>query len=361
MCNLFSLVHAELDGVAERFRAPTARVGSPRLAVVTVRVVQPIDPARFRDVPTMSGVQAAERAGVDHAFAKRVWLTLGLPDIPDDDVEFDESDVDVLRGLKLIIDQGYPPEDILEVARAYGHAMSRVAHAEVRVFNKVFIGPLREEATSEEELAGRLDAVVPALLDLLGKVVHHVHRRHLAIALQEVTALDSRGPTETLAAGFVDLVDFSRVTQELEGEDLGHLVTRFETMAIETCVAGGAHVVKMIGDAVMLVAPDASTALRVALAVVAAVEADETLPAARAGLDFGDAVAIGGDYFGRPVNVAARLTSFAHPGTVVVSEAVTQAAGDGLDTSHIGRIRLHNVGTVRAFKVNGIEGAASVS
>lgn len=317
--------------------------------------MKPIDPARFREVPTLNGIEAARLAGVDHAFAKRVWLTLGLPDIPDEDVEFDESDVEVLRGLKLILDQGYPHEDILEVARAYGHAMSRVAHAEVRVFNKVFISPLREQAANEEELTERLEAVVPALLDLLGKVIHHVHRRHLAIALQEVTALDTGGPTETLAAGFVDLVDFSRVTQELEGEDLGHLVTRFESMAIETCVAGGAHVVKMIGDAVMLVAPEASTALRVALAVVAAVEEDDALPAARAGVDFGDAVPMGGDYFGRPVNVAARLTSFARPGTVVISEAAKEAAGEGLDTSHIGKIRLHNVGSVRAFKVNAID------
>lgn len=317
--------------------------------------MKPIDPARFREVPTLTGIEAARLAGVDHAFAKRVWLTLGLPDVPDDEVEFDEGDVDVLRGLKLILDQGYPDDDILDVARAYGHAMSRVAHAEVRVFNKVFIAPLRAEASDEEELGERLERIVPALLDLLGKLIDRVHRRHLAIALQEVTALDHAGGTETVAAGFVDLVDFSRVTQELEGEDLGDLVTRFESLAIETCVAGGAHVVKMIGDAAMFVAPDAATALRVALAVVGAVEEDDALPAARAGIDYGDVVPMSGDFFGRPVNVAARLTSFARPGTVVISEAVKEAAGVAVAASHIGRIRLHNVGQVRVFKVNRIE------
>ncbi|HYP25047.1 MAG TPA: adenylate/guanylate cyclase domain-containing protein, partial [Actinomycetota bacterium] len=264
--------------------------------------------------------------------------------------------VDVLGGLKLILDQGYSREDVLDVARAYGQTMSRLAQAEVRLFNKVFIAPLREQAVDDDTLAGQLEAVVPALLELLGKVIHHVHRRHLAIALQEVTATERPGSTETLAAGFVDLVDFSRVTQELEGEDLGHLVNRFETMAIETCVAGGAHVVKMIGDAVMFVAPNVTTALRVALAVVAGVEEDEALPAARAGLDFGEVVPMSGDFFGRPVNVAARLTSFARPGTVVVSEALTESAGVALETSHIGRVRLHNVGHVRAFKVNAVAG-----
>jgi adenylate cyclase len=315
--------------------------------------VKPIDPARFREVPTLNGPEASRLGGVDHAFAKRVWLTLGLPDIPDDEIEFDESDVEVLRGLKLIRDQGYPDEDILEVARAYGQAMSRVAQAEVRLFNKVFIAPMREQVTDEDELAERLEAVVPALLELLGKLIHHVHRHHLAIALQDLTAFD-HAATETRAAGFVDLVDFSRVTQELEGEDLGHLVSRFESMAMETCVANGGHVVKMIGDAIMFVAPDPATGLRVALAVVAGVEEDDGLPAARAGLDYGGVVPMSGDFFGRPVNVAARLTSFARPGTVVVSEALKEAADAPLQLSHIGKIRLHNVGTVRAFKVNGL-------
>lgn len=316
--------------------------------------MKPIDPARFREKPTLNGPETSRRAGFDHELAKRVWLTLGLPAIPDDAIEFGETDVEVLTGLKLILDQGYPAEDILEVARAYGHSLSRVAQAEVRVFDKVFITPLREQVSTEEELGDRLEAIVPPLLDLLGKMIDHVHRHHLAIALQQVTALERSGGTQTMAAGFVDLVDFSRVTQELEGEDLGHLVTRFESMAIETCVAGGGHVVKMIGDALMFVASDATAALQAALAVVAAVEEDEALPSARAGVDYGGVVPMGGDFFGRPVNVAARLTSFARPGTVVVSEALKEAANVPLQTSHIGRIRLHNVGSVRAFKVSSI-------
>ncbi|HYP22957.1 MAG TPA: adenylate cyclase regulatory domain-containing protein, partial [Actinomycetota bacterium] len=124
--------------------------------------MQPIDPARFREVPTLTGPEVSRRAGVEHAFAKRVWLTLGLPDIPDDEVEFDESDVDVLGGLKLILDQGYPREDVLDVARAYGQAMSRLAQAEVRLFNKVFLAALREQSADDDEMAGRLEAVVPA-------------------------------------------------------------------------------------------------------------------------------------------------------------------------------------------------------
>lgn len=340
-----------LRGAVARLRTQTqmAAVGA-----CYGRAMRPIDAARFRDPSTLTGPQVAEKAGVAYPFAKRVWLALGLPDVPEGDVEFDEGDAEVLGALKVIIDQGYPEDGILEVARAYGYAMSRVAQAEVRIFNKAFLVPLREKAPDEEALARRLDAIVPALLDLLAKQLDLVHRRHLAIALQEVTAADGASATEDVAAGFVDLVDFSRVTQELEGEDLGHLVTRFESLALERCVALGGHVVKMIGDAVMFVSVDAATAVRVAVGIVDGVDADEGLPAARAGLDYGAAVPIGGDFFGRPVNVAARLTSFARPGTVVASAALLDEVAVPVATSHIGRIRLHNVGHVRAFKVNSV-------
>jgi adenylate cyclase len=37
----------------------------------------------------------------------------------------------------------------------------------------------------------------------------------------------------------------------------------------------------------------------------------------------------GGDYFGRTVNVAARISDYAQPGAVLVSDAIV-AAGEGL-------------------------------
>ncbi len=314
--------------------------------------MEPLDPRRFRPVPTLTGPETSERGGIPHEYAKRIWRALGLPDIPDDAVEFDDQDVQSLRALKLALDQGYSEDDVLEVSRTIGQAMSRVAQAEVRVFNKAFLAPLREESANEDEIHERLDQVIPLLLDILAKLLDQVHRHHLAIALQQVTSIHAPGASETLAVGFVDLVDFSRVTRELEGDDLGQLVSRFETLAVERAVAGGAHVVKTIGDAVMFVSPDAATALTVALDIVGAVEDDDQLPISRAGLDFAEAVPLGGDFFGRPVNVAARLTTFARPGTVVVSDGLKETLPDPVAVSHIGKVRLHNVGPVRAFKVN---------
>ena len=313
-----------------------------------------MDPERFREPPTLSASQAAERAGIDLAYARRLFRALGLPETADDVVDFDEEDVEVLTALRLILKQGYGEEEIIEVARTYGYAMARVAQAEVRLFHKKFLEPLRDQETGEEEVLQQLETMVPELIDILGKQLDHVHRRHLRLALQQVTAARAESPSEVMAAGFVDLVDFSRLSQDLEGEVLGGVVSRFETLTLETCVAHGVQVVKMLGDAVMFVSSDATAAVKAAREIIETVDEDEELSGARAGLDMGTVVPIGGDFFGPPVNVAARLTSFARPGTLVVSSSVMDVLEPTVDATHIGKIRLKGIGQLRAFKINSL-------
>ena len=310
-----------------------------------------VDPARFREPPTLSAREAAERARIDLGYARRLFRALGLPETEDDVIDFDEQDVEVLSALRLILNQGYGEEEIIEVARTYGYAMSRVAQAEVRLFHKTFLEPLRDQETGEEEILDRLEVMVPQLIDLLGKQLDHVHRRHLRLALQQVTAVRAESASETMATGFVDLVDFSRLSQDLEGEVLGDVVSRFETLTLETCVAHGVQVVKMLGDAVMFVSADAWAAVAAACEIVDSVRDDQELSGARAGMDMGTVVPIGGDFFGPPVNIAARLTSFARPGTVVVSSAVMDSL-EAPEATHIGKIKLKGVGQLRAFKIN---------
>jgi hypothetical protein len=101
--------------------------------------------------------------------------------------------------------------------------------------------------------------------------------------------------------------------------------------------------------------------LAAATAIVDGAAANPDLPEARAGLDFGEVRALGGDYFGRPINVAARLTGFARPGTVVVSEELLSSLEVEVETSHLGRTKLKGVGPVRAFKVRSIPMKQDVS
>jgi adenylate cyclase len=313
--------------------------------------MDPIDPRRFGPEPKYTAPQVAELSGLDQEFGRRIYRALGFPDVTDETVEFDERDVEVLRTLGFLIEQGYSEDDIISVARTYGQALSRVAHAEVRLFRKRTIDPLVEEGAPDEEVLERLDRLIPGLLDLLGNQIDHVHRRHLVVALQQLTAAQVHGATERLAAGFVDLVDFSRLTNDIEAEDLGAFVSRFETLAVDLCVDHGAQVVKVIGDAVMFVATDAADALKAALAIIDAVKTEPDLPSARAGIDLGDVVPMGGDYFGRAINVAARLTGFARPDTTVVSQELLKALEQPAQVTHLGQHRLKGVGEIRIFKV----------
>lgn len=311
-----------------------------------------IDPRRFREPPPRyTAAEVWKAAGLEEAFARRLFRALGLPEVDDDAIEFDERDIAVARTVRMLLDQGYPQEDIVTVARTYGYSLSRIAFAQVRLFRKTFIDPLVETGHTFEEIDKQMEPVVQPLLELLDTQLQGIHRRHLALALEQVVPTAAAGAVEALTAGFADLVGFSRLSNDLEGDDLEDLVSRFETLAIERCVDAGAQVVKVLGDAVMFVATDPDAAVTAAIDVVQGTKADEDLPDARAGLDHGDVRPLGGDYFGRPINVAARLTSFARPGTVVISQALLDVLPDGRDVSHIGKARLKGVGAVRAFKV----------
>jgi adenylate cyclase len=110
------------------------------------------------------------------------------------------------------------------------------------------------------------------------------------------------------------------------------------------------RLVKTIGDAAMLVSPDSGPVLD---AVVGLVERSrDDAPLLRGGIACGDGLPQAGDWYGRPVNLAARLTSFARRGSVVASKEVRDAAGDGYRWSQAGSQRFKGVrGSVDVYRV----------
>ena len=320
-----------------------------------------IDPYRFRPAPTLTGVEVSERAGVDYETAQRVNRALGFPDVDPSERLFDERDVEVLKNVKSLMDLGIPLQDVISVSRVYGQSLAAIADAETRLFNDHLVAPLLEQGVDQTELEERLEPTVEQQLDVLGDALDYVHRRHLAMALQNVTLGRARGPdvAERAAVAFADLVDFSRLADELHGTELGELVDCFEEVVVEETTDPRVRIVKMIGDAAMLTARDPLVALEAASRIVERVEQDDRLPQARAGIDFGDVVPLAGDLFGRPVNVAARLVAFARPGTTVASQELVDAVDDQIETSKIGTHRLKGVGRVRLFKVRGLRSAAA--
>jgi adenylate cyclase len=95
---------------------------------------------------------------------------------------------------------------------------------------------------------------------------------------------------------------------------------------------------------VMFVSSETAPMLRAALALIAAAEAEgDQFPWLRAGLSCGSVLPQSGDYYGRPVNLASRITGVARPGSVVVDAAVKEAAGEGFAYTYIGERRLKGI------------------
>jgi adenylate cyclase len=126
---------------------------------------------------------------------------------------------------------------------------------------------------------------------------------------------------------FVDLVGYTALT-DAEGDDRAAEVAlalhRHVRALLE--VYGGQEV-KALGDGIMLRCGDPAGAVRLALRIVRELEADPAFPPVRIGMHSGPAVAREGDFYGRTVNVAARLCSVAPGGEVLVSEDTREAAG----------------------------------
>ncbi len=135
-----------------------------------------------------------------------------------------------------------------------------------------------------------------------------------------------------LAILFTDLVDFSRWALEAGDEAAIKLLREVGDATEHPIESAGGHVVKRLGDGLMAVFDEPQPAVDAALAASAALDGIEVAgyrPRLRAGVHYGRAQRVGGDYLGVDVNVAARVAAAAGPHEVLVSET----ARERLDTA----------------------------
>jgi adenylate cyclase len=90
----------------------------------------------------------------------------------------------------------------------------------------------------------------------------------------------------------------------------------------------------------MIVAPEPRDLVEATLRLVEASHGAEGLPAIRAGVAYGPAVNRWGDWYGSTVNLASRLTERARPASVLTTEKVRDAVGDGYEWSFAGEKKL---------------------
>jgi adenylate cyclase len=272
--------------------------------------------------------EVVEQVGVELDNANRYWRALGFPDLPDDERAFTDADVEALRTLKELIEQGVIDKEVaLQLARVFGQSLSRMAEAQVGAMRARIEEPLRQAGASETEIADAVTSVASAMLPTMDDFVLYTWRRHLAAAAQRQLFFgsDPSAGLETMTVGFADLVGFTAISQQMDERELAGVVDRFESLAYDTIAALGGRVVKMIGDEVMYVTDEPAAGALIAVTLAEVYADDEMMPDVRVGLAMGPVLAREGDYFGPTVNLASRVVNIAYAGSAVASDEIHEA------------------------------------
>jgi adenylate cyclase len=253
---------------------------------------------------------------------------------------------------------GHDETVTLGIARQLGQSLRRLAESQILLFRTRIQEPLA--ATGPTERRVRADAIIAAataLLPALERTVLLLYRRHLehyvieSIVVNTETSLEQAGlgqrrPGRPPAIAFLDLTGYTSLTEERGDLAAADLAARLVELVSAAAHQHGGHPVKLLGDGVMFYFPDPAQAVLAGLELVQRIPG-QGLPRARMGVNSGPVVFQDGDYFGRTVNVAARITDYARPGEVLVSDSVATATNGphGVRYQPIGPIALKGVMT----------------
>jgi adenylate cyclase len=272
--------------------------------------------------PEYRRADIARLAGIDHERSVKWWRAMGFAEVPEDVVAFSVHDVEILKRLAALVGAGVVGnEDVLRLARLLGTSFSRIAEAQLAVVDQLS-GALPGADPDLADRAGPDASVVAATESVLGLMedsLVYVWRRHLMAALGRRLETDDNAVEN--AVGFADLSGFTKLSQRVSVERLGELVDEFERTAFDVVSSHKGRVVKLIGDEIMFVADSLPVAVDIALDLVERLRGIVGMPDIHCGIAYGRAVAVGGDVFGPAANLAARLTTIARPGTILIPRA----------------------------------------
>lgn len=310
--------------------------------------------------------EVAQLANVSSLSARRFWRSLGMPMVPEGQAAFTVADVDALDEIAKIVDADVvDDETVLSLTRAIGQTTDRLVVWQMETLVE-YLSDVK--GLTDLEARARALEVFEHLIDPLEEVMVYAWRRNLANALGrlnvDVTSglnmatshpwdKDSALPLAR-AIGFVDLVSYTRLSQQLEPRQLAAMVKRFQNLAYTVVATGGGRVIKTVGDEVFFAADTPQAGAEIALALRDRVKSDLALPRARVGVSWGKVISRLGDIFGSTVNLAARLTAVANPGTVLTDWETAQIlsrAGE-YEFAHRRTINLQGLGELSVVEMS---------
>jgi adenylate cyclase len=283
--------------------------------------------------------EVAAGAGVSILSARKVWRALGFPNFGDEDVAFTERDQDALSSILDLVRAGLLTEEAaISVTRSIGQMTDRMVVWQIEALVEDMVSEQGiPDAVARKQLVGRL----PSLVDSLEEILVYSYRRQLNAGVQRLAVRAEAGLQASeegregdeddsplplaRAVGFADLVSYTSLSRRMNEKTLAQLVQRFENKCAEIISVGGGRLVKTVGDEVLYIAETPAAGAEISLALAQAFTEDEILPQCRVSMVWGRILSRLGDIYGPTVNLAARLTTLAQPGTVLV-DAMTAAA-----------------------------------
>jgi adenylate cyclase len=286
----------------------------------------------------------ADQTGLEPALIERIWSSVGFPIRELDDLA--DDDVQALRYIASVLEAGFPLVAFLQLVRVYGQAMSQIADAEVRLFHLYVHEPLMRDGVPGLQMAEEMENLARDLLPLASPIMDYIHQRFLQHFVEqdvvghmevELSEQEDLGRVR-VAVAFADLAGYTRFTEEAGEEEALSNVERFID-AVQNTLPDDARIIKTIGDEVMIVGQDVRALTDWAVGFQ---RLYRERPTPRIGIHRGVTLYRDGDYFGRDVNLAARVVARARGSEVLVTDAVTSQVGDSdhLEFEDIGEVKL---------------------
>ena len=301
---------------------------------------------RFATLSDETFGQVSERTGVPlNLLLIARETTGGAVPVADDRMREDEHIL--VSYIAALLGSGISPRSVERQLRVMGDGMRRLAETQGDAWRSDLMEPmLAKGATVRDiELASVTEGVsgLDAATDAALVATWHAQQAQAwgtNIISGFETILTDAGllsrPTTPPAICFLDITGYTRLTQEHGDEAAADLAASLNRLVTRTSLERGGRPVKWLGDGVMVHFREPGRGVLAALEMVDGVHG--------VGLHAGPVLFQEGDYFGRTVNIAARIAEYARPGEVLVtSEVVDESAGSGCTFTPIGPVELKGV------------------
>jgi adenylate cyclase len=298
--------------------------------------------------------QVSDDIGIPLETMGLLYIAFGLPS-PQPDELVREEDLQVIKAIPVLFGAGVGEGDILRAVRVWGDSARRVAQFLTHYFHNTIEQPFRRAGLRDNEAFEAAIREVGLRMGHSGEqMLGWLFRRHAEVFFTEhqfehiETALEEAGvrrraPRGVEAAAFADLSGYTKLTEEAGDEVAAGVSLTLAQLVHEIAVRHRGEVVKMLGDGVHFHFRDPGDAVRASLDIVAGVR-PVGLPPAHVGVNAGPMIYDEGDYFGRTVNIAARIASQAAADQVFVGEDLVGAvAPRGFAVFQIGTFELKGI------------------